>query len=102
MRIHELRSWPPSSFKSADRADADCASVDLDELHVASASFIPGRRTGMPGDLVLVLTHRTSGDTCTARLQVDDPELGLKLELVLGQVRGVSLAQAGRIELSSP
>jgi hypothetical protein len=99
MRIRDLRSWPPSTFKSADQVNVDCPTADLDHLHITAAYYIPGRRKGMPGDLVLVVKDWKSGEVCTARMRVDDPELGLKLETVLGRCRGVSLSQVGGIDL---
>ena len=101
MRVCDVTDWPPSKFSSARVAKEDCPGDEPQEFILQSVCFINGRHTDhAEGDLVLVIQDARTGEECSARIRITDAELGRKLAQVLGSCKGLSLIQAGNLEVA--
>jgi|SRR5688572_16164622 len=98
MRVCDIKGWPPTKY-SAGKAKEDCPSDEPHELLVESVCFINGHAGSNDGDLVFVIRDMKTDEECTTRLKIHDAELGRKLAEALGTCKGMSLTQAGKLEI---
>jgi hypothetical protein len=100
MRVHEVKGWPPSKYDSAAKSKEDCGNEQPEAFVLKSACFINGRNPRTQGGvLLLVVVDSKTGEECTARLSVEDPELGRKMAEALTVCKGMPLTQAGNLNL---
>jgi hypothetical protein len=100
MRVREVSGWPPSKYDSAAKPREDCGNEEPQAFVLKSACYVNGHTPQSPdGVLLMVVVDSRTGEECTARLRISDPELGRKMAEVLAVCKGLPLAQAGNLKL---
>ena len=98
MRIRDLPGWPPKKFQKDSTMD-DCPH-DEGALHIYSATFIPGSGgKKAQGHLIIQTEHSDTGTRCSGRIGVSGMSLGRRAAEVLSRRKGMTLEDAGNLQI---